>query len=66
MKYATAPFLHPKRVGEIDSLCTKCYLTIANAETMEELTAAESAHISGGLKLAKLVHRGQPVTSEEP
>jgi hypothetical protein len=66
MTKALAAFLHPKHGGKVDSLCTKCYLTIATAETVEELVAPESAHLCEGMKLGALVRRGEPTSTRPP
>jgi hypothetical protein len=53
---ATVPFVHRSRYGSFDSICTKCYKTIANEDVESDLAQLESSHQCSGLDLAYLVH----------
>jgi hypothetical protein len=53
---STMPFIRRTRVGQFNSICTKCYRTIATAETPVELVEREKAHRCDGLDLGALVH----------
>jgi len=45
--------------GTMDSICLDCYLTIATAETEDQLEVAEDAHICA-MKLRKPQSNGLP------
>jgi hypothetical protein len=50
-------FPHRRRPnGTFDSICTRCFLTVANANTEAELRAAESAHDCKGFNLGEIMH----------
>jgi hypothetical protein len=42
--------------GTFDSLCTRCFRTVANADTEAELRAAESAHDCKGFNMGEVMH----------
>lgn len=43
--------------GAFDSICIRCFLTVATAETETELKAGESAHACKGFDLCEIMHR---------
>jgi hypothetical protein len=46
-------FAHRRnRNGSYDSICTKCYATVASAESEEALSSLESAHVCDPFTLA--------------
>jgi len=48
-------------IGTIDSICLKCYLTIATTTNAADKQAQESAHTCAGFDLAHMF-RGYPET----
>jgi hypothetical protein len=42
------PFVRRPRANGADSICTKCFRTIATDKTDEELTRAENEHVCTG------------------
>ena len=54
------PFVRRVKFGEVDSICTKCFRTIATAPTQDELVEAENAHQCDGIDLISLIHPSEP------
>ena len=54
----TASFAHRVRNWSVDSICTKCHLTVARAETESELSGLEGNHRCEGLDLEDFIHQG--------
>jgi hypothetical protein len=51
-------FPHRRRPnGTFDSICTQCFLTVANADTEAELKPAERAHDCKGFNIGEIMHR---------
>jgi hypothetical protein len=46
--------------GTVDSICLKCYWTIATEETEADLADAEAAHDCGGFDAANTLRSGPP------
>jgi hypothetical protein len=42
--------------GTFDSICTRCFLTVANADTEAELRTAERAHDCKGFNMGEIMH----------
>jgi 1,4-dihydroxy-2-naphthoyl-CoA synthase len=50
-------FAHrPNDNGTTDSICLKCFMTIASKERKADLAASEAAHECGGFDLAYSLH----------
>lgn len=42
--------------GTFDSICTRCFLTVANADTEAELRVPERAHDCRGFNMSEIMH----------
>ena len=49
-------FVHREIYRTVDSICTKCFLTVANADREEDLAQIEAAHTCNELDRSPLVH----------
>jgi hypothetical protein len=57
-------FAHRRNAdGSIDSICLKCYRTVASRRAEEELDAPQAAHVCSGFDLAHLPHQAEPRNS---
>jgi hypothetical protein len=50
------PFIHRLRSGTVDSICTRCYRTIAKETREDDLAKHEWAHHCDGLDFLGLLH----------
>jgi len=42
--------------GTFDSICTRCFLTVATADTEADLKAAERTHDCKGFNMGEIMH----------